>query len=91
MCKSIGLAFDVEIKDSAVWNVTRDRAEWMVSVEAEHCGVDPEQEGSEEWGASNRPWRTGNYHLTTSPRQEYRYVRFVPAPIATFPVRSPRY
>ena len=76
MCKSIGLAFDVEIKDSAVWNVTRDRAEWLASVEAEHCGVDPKQKGSKEWGASSRLWQTGNYHLTTSPLQEYRYARF---------------
>ena len=42
----------------------------------EHCDVDPGRADSKEWAASNRVWSTGNYHLSTTPRQEYRCAAF---------------
>ena len=42
--------------------------EWERSVENEHCSVDKHL-----WGGSHRKWVTGNYMLSTSPRNEFRY------------------
>ena len=46
-----------------------------------HCKLhgSPRNADSKEFGASNRLWRTGNYHLTTTPWGEYRCARFVSA------------
>ena len=46
------------------------------SMRREHCDVDPGRADSKEWAASNRVWSTGNYHLSTTPRQEYRCAAF---------------
>ena len=50
-----------------------DEAQWIRSMEAEHCGV--EGGASATWGASERAWRTGNYSLLTTPRAEWEWVR----------------
>lgn len=44
-------------------------------MEEEHCGVDPQKADSEMWGASNRPWKTGNYGIETTPRLEWCWSR----------------
>ena len=51
-----------------------DEKQWLESVEAEHCSVDAGVPDSQEWGASDRFWQTGNYNLTTCPGDEYRCV-----------------
>ena len=46
----------------------------MAAMAAEHCDVAPGEPESTEWGASDKPFTTGNYSLTTTPRQEYMLV-----------------
>jgi tetratricopeptide (TPR) repeat protein len=51
-----------------------DEQQWLQHMEAEHCGVDPGDAASTRWGASARPWTTGNYSLETTPQKEWRWV-----------------
>eukprot|EP01051_Picozoa_sp_SAG22_P016733 SAG22_NODE_2424_length_2587_cov_1.512058_2_plen_754_part_01 len=51
-----------------------DEAQWLQSMEREHCDVDPGVTGSTHWGASDREWTTGNYNLQTAPNSEFRWV-----------------
>ena len=48
--------------------------QFMAAMAAEHCDVAPGEPDSTEWGASDKPFTTGNYSLTTTPRQEYMLV-----------------
>ena len=47
----------------------------MQSMEEEHCEIEPGDAKSGVWGASDRPWTTGNYGLTTTPHKEWRWTK----------------
>ena len=51
-----------------------DEAQWLSDIENEHCGVDSFKPESEEWGASDRRWRTAEHNLWTSPKLEHAWV-----------------
>ena len=46
-----------------------NESQWITSMASEHCDVEHGQ-----WGASQFAWTTFDYHLTTSPMQEYLWV-----------------
>ena len=52
-----------------------NEAQWLVNMQDEHCGVDPENSESTLWGASDRSWCTGNYGLKTTPRLEWNWTK----------------
>ena len=46
-----------------------DAGQWEVAMRNEHCGVP-----GRTWGGSDEVWTTGNYSLTTTPRQEWEWA-----------------
>eukprot|EP01052_Picozoa_sp_SAG31_P022825 SAG31_NODE_1838_length_7128_cov_4.274125_2_plen_214_part_00 len=53
----------------------KNEAEFIKSMEAEHCDVDAKNPNSTDWGGSDREWTTGNYGIQTTPRLEWHFVK----------------
>ena len=64
------------IQESTGMKLNEDQ--FMAAMAAEHCNVAPGDPESADFGASNRPFTTGNYALTTTPAAELRSCAALP-------------
>ena len=70
--------FDGGLQNILGMPVGLNNDQWEASIQREHCDVDPGQPNSEVWGASDKSWKTGNYHRAIHPQPRVLHTSMKP-------------